>query len=356
MVYRPDKAIHPGHIIARALERDGMSQRSLSERTGLTEKHLSQIINGNASITVETALLLENALGGQASFWINLEKNYQETQARIERASLLQEEVGFLNVFPYQELARRGYVEQTSNREKRVENLWKYFGVNSLLSVRETEPVLFRQRNKSKVKVGTIAAWLRSGELEAKKQELPAYSESGLKQSLEKIKQLFRKPANEYSAEIRNVLRDSGVSLVYTPHFAGSGVSGAVRWVNENPVIQLSLLGAYADMFWFNLFHEIGHLLLHGKKDKFIEFNDRNLSAVQEKEKEADKFASNELLSSKIYNEFVEKSDFSKLAIKKLADEVGIDAGIIAGHLCHDKYVNWREVASLRSRLKFVDE
>lgn len=356
MVYQPNKAIHPGHIVARALEREGMSQRNLSDRTGLTEKHLSQVINGNASITVETALLLENALGGPASFWINLEKNYQETQSRIERVALLKKELGFLGEFPYKELAQRGYVEQTSNREKRVENLWKYFGVNSLLSVRDTEPVAFRQRNNSKVKVGTIAAWLRSGELEAKKQELSTYSESGLKQSLEKIKRLFRKPANEYSVEIRDVLKESGVSLVYTPHFAGSGVSGAVRWVNENPIIQLSLLGAYADMFWFNLFHEIGHLLLHGKKDKFIEFNNRNLSAVQDKEKEADKFASDELLNSKIYDEFVRKSDFSKLAIKKLADEVGIDAGIIAGRLCHDKHVNWRDVASSRSRLKFVNE
>lgn len=356
MVYRPNKAIHPGHVIERALEREGMSQRNLSERTGLTEKHLSQIINGNASITVETALLLENALGGPASFWINLEKNYQVTQARIERVALLREEIGLLSEFPYKELAQRGYVEQTSNREKRVENLWKYFGVNSLLFVRETEPVAFRQRTKSNVKVGAIAAWLRSGELEAKKQELPMFSELELKQSLEKIKRLFRKPANEYSAEIQNILKESGVSLVYTPHFAGSGVSGAVRWVNENPVIQLSLLGAYADMFWFNLFHEIGHLILHGKKDKFIEFNDRNLSAVQDKENEADRFASNELLSPKTYAEFLQKSDFSKQAIKMFADKSGIDPGIVAGRLCHDNHVNWRDVASLRSRLKFVSD
>ena len=58
MAYNPNKAIHPGHIIARSLEREGMTQKSLGERTGLSEKHLSQIINGSASITVETALLL----------------------------------------------------------------------------------------------------------------------------------------------------------------------------------------------------------------------------------------------------------------------------------------------------------
>jgi len=118
MAYIPNRAIHPGHIVAEALERDGMTQKSLSERTGISEKHLSQIINGEASITVETALALENALGGSASFWNNLEKNYQETKARLERAASLTEEMSILHKFPYLELAKRGYVEQTTNKEK----------------------------------------------------------------------------------------------------------------------------------------------------------------------------------------------------------------------------------------------
>src|SRR5260221_12164246 len=101
MAYSPNKAIHPGRIIAEALDREGMSQKSLSERTGISEKHLSQIINGEASITVETSLSLENALGGSASFWINLEKSYQETKARLERLSLLEEETGKLSRIPY---------------------------------------------------------------------------------------------------------------------------------------------------------------------------------------------------------------------------------------------------------------
>lgn len=356
MAYNPNKAIHPGHIIARSLEREGMTQKSLGERTGLSEKHLSQIINGSASITVETALLLENALGGPASFWINLEKNYQETKARIERMSLLRNEVSLLSSFPYTELAKRGCVEQTSNREKKVENLWKFYAVNSLHSVKDIEPVAFRKRQNLKVKTEAIAAWFRCGELESKKQDLPPYSEATLKQGLGSIKNLSLKSANEYSLQIREILKGSGVSLVYTPHFAGTGVSGAVRWLGDNPIMQLSLLGAYADMFWFNLFHEIGHLLLHGKKDKFIEFDDRSLSVVQEKEREADNFASNTLINEKDYVEFVKRDDFSKTAIRNFANKIGIDSGIVAGRLCHDEHVGWRDVAELRPRLKFVQE
>jgi len=153
-------------------------------------------------------------------------------------------------------------------------------------------------------------------------------------------------------------LATSGVSLVYVPHFSGTGVSAAVRWINDTPVIQLSILGAYADIFWFNLFHEIGHLLIHGKKEKFIEFDNRDLSTVQEKEKEADTFAGDELISSKSYGEFVRVGDFSRDAVSKFAKAEGIHPGIIEGRLCHDKTSNkisWSKPLGFRARLKFVD-
>lgn len=356
MVYNPDKAIHPGHIIARSLEREGMTQKNLSERTGLTEKHISQIINGEASITVETSLLLENALGGAASFWINLEKNYQETRARIDRIGLMKNEVVLLKKFPYKELAERGYVDQTTNGEKRVENLWKFYAVNSLNYVAQTESVAFRQRGGPVVKSEAIAAWLRCGELEAKKQELGTFSEQALKQSLEKLRLLTTDSAEKFSVELRVTMNKAGVALVYVPHFAGTGVSGAVRWVGDTPIMQLSLLGAYADMFWFNLFHEVGHLVLHGKKDKFIEFDRRDLSTVQEKEREADEFATNGLIELKAYTQFVEMGDFSKTSITKFANSIGVHPGILAGRLCHDGLIRWVDVHGLRTRLKFAKE
>lgn len=358
MVYNPNKAIHPGHIIAKSLEREGMTQKDLSARTGLTEKHLSQIINGVASITVETALLLENALGGSASFWINLEKNYQETRARIERGSLLNKETVLLSKFPYAELVRRGYIEQSSNREKRVENLWKFFGVNSLTFVQATEPVAYRRRGGPRIKSEAIAAWLRCGELEAKQNPVSQFSEPILKQGLVKLKTITTMAAEKFSVEAQKILAEAGVSLVYAPHFPGTGVSGAVRWVGDNPVIQLSLLGAYADIFWFSLFHEIGHLVLHSKKEKFIEFDKRSLSTVQEKEKEADFFAADQLIPRKAYSDFIKAGNFSRGTVARFAQDIGVHPGIVEGRLCHDGVspkIGWSKPLGFRTRLKFVE-
>jgi len=358
MVYNPNKAIHPGHIISRSLEREGLSQKNLCERTGLTEKHISQIINGEASITVETALLLENALGGAASFWINLEKNYQETKARLEKINLLRKEISLMTQFPYLELVKRDCVEQTSNREKRVENLWKFFGVNSLSFVRRTEAVAYRKRGGVSLKSESVASWLRCGELEARQISASPFSDTVLRKSVDVLRKLTAEDPQKYSTEAKKKLAESGVALVYVPHFSGTSVNGAVRWVGDVPIIQLSLLGAYADMFWFTLFHEIGHILLHGKKEKFLEFQNEKggyLSGSQEKEKEADTFASNSLISPKLYHDFVQSGDFSRPAIIKFARDVKVHPGIVAGRLCHNKKINWKNAAGVRTRLRFAE-
>jgi len=360
MVYKPNKAIHPGYVVAEALNREGMTQKNLSERTGLSEKHLSQIINGEASITVETALLLENALGGAASFWINLEKGYQENKARIERMAQVEKELGLVSKFPYNELVKRGYVEKTNNRYEKVENLWKFFAANSLYFIQTlyfyqtTESIAYRKKSEITVKNEAIAAWLRCGELESKKIILPAYSESKLKQSLTEIKHLSTKSPEEFSEEVKKVLSEAGVGLVYVDHFPGTGVSGAVRWINNNPLIQLSVYRAYADIFWFNLYHEIAHLILHSKKEKFIEFKNKELSLVKEQEREADKFAGDALIPEKNYRELVTNAVITKRDIINLAKKLEIHPDIVAGRLCHDEKAKWNEVFDLRRKLKIV--
>lgn len=354
MSYSPNIAIHPGKMISQAIEREGMTQKSLCNRTGITEKHLSQIINGEASITVETALLLENALGGTASFWINLEKNYQETKARIDRISFVRQEIPLLSRYPYNELAKRGMVEKTSKKENRVINLWKFFGVNSLSFIPKTEQIAFRKQDSSSIKSEHIAAWLRCGEIEAKKQVLPEFSESKLKSILIPLRQLSTQPPEHYSSAIVKMLNDAGVALLFIEHFPGTKVSGAVRWLNNTPLIQLSLFYSWADIFWFNLFHELGHLLLHGKKEKFIEFDDKECSLIKEKESEADKFASENLIPSSEYNNFLRTGPITIERIRKFANSLKIHPGIIAGRLCHDKKIRWDVVSCLRSRLKLI--
>lgn len=356
MASKLHKVIHPGYIISRVLQREALTQKSLSERTGISEKHISNIINGESPITVDTALLLENVLGGTASFWINLQKNYEEAKARTERDALLEKEMTCLEKYPYAELVKRGCVAATKKKLEKVENLWKFFGVNSLEYVSKTEAVAYRVRQGADVTCESIAAWLRCGELEAKKISLPPFSESGLKSTCKELLELTTQDANTFSEGIEQKLYDVGVAVVYLPHFKGTKVNGSVRWVGNNPLIQLSLLGSYADIFWFTLFHEIGHILLHGKKDQFIEFKNTEVVDSLVQETEADNFAKNSLISPDEYGRFVRDGDFSRNAIVMFANHIGIHSGIVAGRLARENIVPWKAISSLRVRLAFKEK
>lgn len=355
MAFTPTTRVHPGRIIARTLEREGMSQKNLCARMGITEKHLSHMINGEASITVESALLLETALGGSASFWINLEKNYREAIAREEREALLVAEIPLVEKFPYKELVKLKLVEQTRDAVRKVENLWKFFGVNSLSYVQDTEAVAYRKRGGNGVKSEAIAAWLRCGEIASREVQLAVFSPAKLKKILGDLRALTKKSPEEFSMHAPAMLSEVGVCLVYVPHFPGTGVSGAVRWVGENPLIQLSLFGKFADMFWFNLFHEIGHILLHGKKGKFLEFDKAEMTLEKEKEKEANDFASELLIPKDVYDAFVKRANFSVASIMQFANSIEIDPGVVEGRLCHDQILGWSKPAGLRTRLKFSE-
>ena len=95
----PDSAIHPGLSLEDELNYLGISQAELAIRGGLSEKHISNIINGKASITVETALKLEKVLGLKASFWTAYQSNYDESLARIEARNKLKEDLDLLPEF-----------------------------------------------------------------------------------------------------------------------------------------------------------------------------------------------------------------------------------------------------------------
>jgi HTH-type transcriptional regulator/antitoxin HigA len=81
---QPNYAIPPGETLKEILETIGMTQVELAASTGRPKKTITEIIGGKAAITATTALQLERVLGVPASFWNNLERNYQETKARLK--------------------------------------------------------------------------------------------------------------------------------------------------------------------------------------------------------------------------------------------------------------------------------
>ena len=86
--FMPTVAIPPGSTVRENMEFLGMNQVELATRLDITQKHLSNVLNGNAPITYDTAIKLESVIGPSAEFWMNLESNYQLNKARLKKIEL----------------------------------------------------------------------------------------------------------------------------------------------------------------------------------------------------------------------------------------------------------------------------
>jgi len=79
--FEPDYTVPPGATLKEILDTKGMSQADLCLRTGLAEKTVSQIVNGVAPISYETAEKFELAIGVPSSFWNSREVAYRQAIA-----------------------------------------------------------------------------------------------------------------------------------------------------------------------------------------------------------------------------------------------------------------------------------
>ncbi len=105
--------------------------------------------------------------------------------------------------------------------------------------------------------------------------------------------------SDNWLEELQQLCASFGVALVYTPSIAKAPIYGATRWIKNNsiPIIQLTDREKDCHAFWFTFYHELGHILYHGKKDIFIEGID-SIQPDKEKEDEADAFAARMVVSS----------------------------------------------------------
>ena len=118
------------------------------------------------------------------------------------------------------------------------------------------------------------------------------------------------------------------------PKFENTHIQGVVQWIGPDKVcIILKTTNQSEDKFWFNLFHEIGHILLkHSKKEIFVDM-DINGDKKDQQEKDADEFAQNELIPN--FNKRLK--DFSNLvqAVDAISLENKISKAIVAGRIAY---------------------
>lgn len=343
-----DCVVHPGETLKEELEARFMTQDDLALRTGLTAKHISEIINQKAGITSDVAIKLEMVLGITASFWNNLDSNYSEFLARKKQESELKNAISFLKDIPYRTMIKRNWIPNRENKRHILEEVFKFLGFNDAKgfnSYIEELATSFRLDNNCDHNVKQLAIWLRKGEIEGLKNYLECYNKKNLENAFSSIKELSKEEDSSiFIPELKNILSKCGISFVVIEEFDKTRICGSARWFenNKKALIQLSGRGKTNDRFWFNLFHEIGHIYLnHSPKKIYINLSERGFDTGIEEEKAADRFAANILIDHKLYEIFEKKNDFSEKSIKNFAEENGVAPAIVLGKLQHHKKIRY---------------
>src|SRR5450759_4735321 len=83
-------AIHPGEHLAEELKELGMSATELARKLDVPTNRVTGILNGQRSITGETALRLAHFFGTSPEFWLNLQSLYEIRLAQKKAGKSIQ--------------------------------------------------------------------------------------------------------------------------------------------------------------------------------------------------------------------------------------------------------------------------
>jgi addiction module HigA family antidote len=338
-------AVHPGEIVSEYIEFHGWTQRDLARRTGLTPKTISEILNGKAPVMPATALALEKVLRRPAHFWLNLQRQYDEAEARSRELRKSAEWTDWARKFPLKEMKRFRFSLPEARSE--VDALLTFLGVSSPESwnaVWGAANVAYRQTHKFEQSAEAISAWVRETELTAEQMEIAPFDEARLRASIGELRRLTRERAETILEPVQAICAASGVAVVLVPELPHCGISGSAQWLSDKKaLIGLTLRYKTDDQLWFTFFHELAHILLHRKKRAFIvdnavdDLSDRVIDPeMQGYEAEANQFAADTLIPPPALSEFLRARTFTSERIYDFAEKIGVGPGILVGRLQHD--------------------
>lgn len=331
----PAEVFPPGDFIREELEARGWTQGDLAQIMGRPLRLVNELVAGKKQITPETARGLSKAFGDDDPlYWMNLDSAYRLSHTDpaddgVSRRSKL------YSKFPVREIMKRSWIEPSDNLDVVEHRVCRFFKIKSL----DERPDLPHAAKADQYEERTSLqfAWLFRAKELAECVDTASYSEAKLKAAISKLKALLIAP--EEIRQVPKILADAGVKFVIVEFLAGAKIDGAAFWLDDSPVIAMSLRFDRVNNFWFVLRHEIEHIL---RKDgtvidvELTENIERKIPLSLQEER-ANTEAGDFLVPRYEIESFITRVRplYSEQRILLFAKRIGVHPGLVVGQLQH---------------------
>ncbi len=312
------------------MEQMNLKQKDLIPYIGSQPK-VSAVLSGDRDLSKDMIRKLHVGLG------IPFEVLMQEPGAEYEEQKYRVQD------FPFNDMVHNGLFPGYTNvrnakkiGEELLERLFAVFG--------DQEPVpAYCRHGNHETNPKALMAWQAHILNLIGDESLPEYSPEALDDNF------FAKLRDFSSYEegiklVKEHLNKYGVHFVVARHLEHTYLDGASFLTPDGvPVVAMTLRYDRLDNFWFTVFHELAHVVLHlSENPNMAYFDDVEREPSEEDspaEQEADRFAQEKMIPTEYWNtncrprlNMVEDWD-----IHRWADELNISKAIIAGRVRHEK-------------------
>lgn len=319
----------PIEAIKFRMDQQELTRKDLEKYIGSPSK-VSEVLNRKRPLSLAMIRALHQGLDIPAEVLLQ------------EEGTELAEPKYDLHKYPFNEMFNEGYFNFFNGtlqeaKEAKEELLSRLFSVFQGLTFEEA---LHRASTNEKMDKFALDAWQARALTIAEEQELPPYIPDSV--TKEGIKYLVHLSAfDEGPLLAREYLQKRGIPLVILKNLKHTYLDGACfKSSTGRPVIAMTLRYDRMDNFWFTLFHEMGHLFLHLKKNDFAFFDETESKkgkneSLDPLEKEANDFAIKFLIPEEAWKTWRKANGdmVSKDEIRLFANRSGISPSIVAGRL-----------------------
>ncbi|EKO3383882.1 ImmA/IrrE family metallo-endopeptidase [Vibrio fluvialis] len=353
--FHPDWISPPGETIIELLDEFGLSIDDLSRQIGLSSNKGQKLLDGDITICEALAHKLEGVLRVSSRFWLARDSQYQAHKREVEA-----KEKSWLELLPIADMVKFGWIPKCSQRSLRVKHCLSFFNeysIDSWYRSLESNPVAvaYRASNTFSTEPAAVFTWLNYARVITNQINCLPWDRDMLADAIPEIRLLTNEPDPQvFIPKLRKILSEVGVVFVIAKTPSGCRASGATCFFDKRKAtLVMSFRYLTDDHFWFTLFHEIGHLILHSDSVN-VRVEGKGIKGLSEvEEQQANEFAMNVLIPKQYQQELKSFGRQDWKQILRFARKVGVSKGIVLGQLQHMGNIDYSYLNRLKVRYKW---